>query len=344
MNHEFFMRRCLEIAALGLADAAPNPCVGALLVHDNVILSEAYTSAYGGPHAEVNCIRNVKETQQHLIASSTLYVSLEPCSHQGKTPPCSDLIIKHKIPLVVIANSDPNALVAGKGIAKLEAAGIKVILGILEKESLEVNKRFFTFHNKKRPYIILKWAQTANGFFAPDNNSQFWITNKKTKALVHSWRSQEMAILVGEKTILSDNPRLDTRLVIGKNPLRIVVNTQHHLNEELHIFQDGNPTLVFSFEKRANFAQVSFVLLNSHISVIKQIMDTLYNLQINSVIIEGGAFTLNKFIEENLWDEARILNGAKELHSGIVAPKINATLIDSFSILEDKIEIYRNKV
>ena len=343
MNHEYFMQRCLELAAIGLAEAAPNPSVGAVLVYDNKIIAEGYTSAYGGPHAEVNCINNVKEADQHLISSSRLYVSLEPCSHFGKTPPCSDLLIANKIPQVIIANKDPNPLVAGKGIVKLKESGIEVIEGVLEKEGLELNRRFFTFHTKKRPYIILKWAQTPGGYFAPDNNSQFWITTKKTKALVHSWRSQEMAILVGENTILSDDPRLNTRLVAGKNPLRIVVNTKQHLDEQLQIFQDGLPTLVFTFEERANFKKVKFICLNSDGSILKQILDKLYELHINSVIVEGGAYTLNKFIEEELWDEARILTGTKELASGIKAPKILGTQKDSFNILEDKIEILRNK-
>ena len=343
MNHEYFMQRCLELAFMGLPEASPNPSVGAVLVHDNKIIAEGATSAYGGPHAEVNCIQNVKAEDQHLIKNSRLYVSLEPCSHYGKTPPCSDLIIANKIPQVIIANKDPNVLVAGKGIAELKDSGIELIEGVLEKEGFELNRRFFTFHTKKRPYIILKWAQTPEGYFAPDNKSQFWITNKKTKALVHSWRSQEMGILVGENTILSDDPRLNTRLVEGKNPVRIVLNANQHLDEKLKIFQDEQPTLVFSFEQRVDFKKVKFVLLNSEESIIKQVLEHLYEFQINSIIIEGGAFTLNSFIAEGLWDEARILTGANELGSGIKAPKILGTRKDYFYLLEDKIEILRNK-
>jgi diaminohydroxyphosphoribosylaminopyrimidine deaminase / 5-amino-6-(5-phosphoribosylamino)uracil reductase len=342
MNHEYFMQRCLELAVIGLAEASPNPSVGAVLVHNNTIISEGYTSSYGGPHAEVNCIQNVKAEEQHLIKESKLYVSLEPCSHYGRTPPCSDLIIANKIPQVIIANKDPNPLVSGKGAAALNAAGIKLVEGVLEKEGFEVNRRFFTFHAKRRPYITLKWAQTAHGYFAPDHKSQFWITNKKTKALVHSWRSQEMGILVGENTILNDNPRLNTRLVVGKNPLRIVINTNQHLNNALQIFQDAHPTLIFTFEKRTDFNEVKFVHLNEEEPITKQVLDKLYDLNVNSLIVEGGAFTLNSFIEDGLWDEARILTGVRELSSGIKAPKVVGKLKESFSILNDKIEILRN--
>lgn len=342
MNHEYFMQRCFDLASIGLANASPNPSVGAVLVHENNIIGEGFTSAYGGSHAEVNCLKSVKAEAVNLIKESRLYVSLEPCSHFGKTPPCSDLIIAYQIPHVIIANQDPNPLVAGKGIAKLKTSGIIVTENILAEKGCELNKRFFTFHTKKRPYIILKWAQTTMGFFAPDNNSQFWITNKKTKALVHAWRSQEMAILVGEKTILNDNPRLDTRLVAGKSPIRIVVNTEQHLDEKLVIFQDGNPTIVFTFEQRANFGATTFVHLIKEESIIKQILAKLYQLAINSVIIEGGAYTLNAFIEAGLWDEARILTGEKELSKGIQAPKISGTSISEFKILNDNIQILIN--
>ncbi len=224
MNHQKYMQRCLDLAKLGLRNAAPNPSVGAVLVYNDEIISEGFTSAYGGAHAEVNCINNLAKTKHHLLAKSTLYVSLEPCSHFGKTPPCSDLIVASKIPTVVIATRDSNPLVAGKGVAKLKASGIAVIEDVLQEEARELNKRFFTFHTKQRPYIILKWAQTPKGIFAPDNNKQFWITNKKTKALVHQGRSEEMAILVGDKTITTDNPRLNVRLVEGKSPIRVVIN------------------------------------------------------------------------------------------------------------------------
>jgi diaminohydroxyphosphoribosylaminopyrimidine deaminase/5-amino-6-(5-phosphoribosylamino)uracil reductase len=344
MNHEHYMRRCLQLAELGLAEAAPNPSVGAVLVHENKIIGEGYTSPYGGAHGEVNCINNAKVKYGKIPANSILYVSLEPCSHFGKTPPCSDLIIKHKISRVVIANTDPNPLVAGKGIAKLRTVGIEVIEGVLEDQGFQVNKRFFTFHAKKRPYITLKWAQTTSGFFAPNNKEQFWITNKKTKALVHIWRSQEMGILLGANTIRIDNPRLNTRLIAGKSPIRIIIYTHEALDEQVHIFKDGLPTIVFSFKAQKNFNQVKFFQLNPDENIPKQVINTLYEFEINSILIEGGAFTLNSFIEAGLWDEARVLTGAKELPSGIEAPKIRGNLIEEFQILEDNIQILRRKI
>jgi len=342
MNHELYMQRCLDLAKIGLAAASPNPSVGAVLVHENKIIGEGYTSAYGGAHAEVNCLESVALENKDLISQSTLYVSLEPCSHFGKTPPCSNLIIENNIPKVVIACTDPNPLVAGKGIAKLKAAGIEVVENVLKEAALESNKRFFTFHTKKRPYIILKWAQTPNGFFAPNNNEQFWITNKKTKALVHSWRSQEMGILVGGKTILADNPRLNTRLVEGKNPIRIVINTKDDFKGQLHILDQTIPTIIFGWNKKENKENLQYVLLKPEENIVKQIISTLFDLQINSIIVEGGAATLQQFITQNLWDEARILQGEKELHQGILAPKIKGKVIENYTILKDQIKIIKN--
>ena len=342
MNHEFYMQRCLDLAKIGLAAASPNPSVGAVLVYENNIIGEGFTSAYGGAHAEVNCLNSVKAENKHLISKSTLYVSLEPCSHFGKTPPCSNLIIQNNIQKVFIACTDPNPLVAGKGIAKLKAAGIEVVENILEQEALASNKRFFIFHTQKRPYIILKWAQTPNGYFAPNNNQQFWITNKKTKTLVHSWRSQEMAILVGGKTVLSDNPRLNTRLIEGKSPIRIVINTKTELKNNVHVLDQKIPTIIFNYDKNEKKENLQFILLDKTISYVPQILKHLFELNINSVIIEGGAATLNQFIEQNLWDEARILTGNKELHEGIKAPIVNGDIVEEFYILQDQIKILKN--
>lgn len=346
MNHEFYMQRCLDLAKIGTAAASPNPSVGALLVHEHKIIGEGYTSAYGGAHAEVNCLNNVLEEHKHLISKSSLYVSLEPCSHYGKTPPCSNLIIEKEIHKVIIACTDPNPLVAGKGIKKLKAAGIEVVENILEKQALESNKRFFTFHTKKRPYIILKWAQTPNGFFAPNNNEQFWITNKNTKALVHAWRSQEMGILVGGKTVLADNPRLNTRLVEGKSPIRIVINTKADFPKKLNILDQSIPTIIFNFYKNKEEKNLHYIQIQQEENIIPQVLKLLFDLQISSIIVEGGASTLKQFIDLNLWDEARILEGEKELHKGIKAPKLNGgkqeTSNEAFQILKDKISIYRN--
>lgn len=346
MNHEFYMQRCLDLAKIGLAAASPNPCVGAVLVHNNKIIGEGYTAAFGGAHAEVNCLNSVSKENQALINKSTLYVSLEPCSHFGKTPPCSNLIIEKNIPKVVVACTDPNPLVAGKGIAKLKAAGIEVVENILREEALASNKRFFTFHTKKRPYIILKWAQTPSGFFAPNNNEQFWITNKKTKTLVHSWRSQEMGILVGGRTILTDNPRLNTRLVEGKSPIRIVINTKKDFPKDSHILDQSIQTIIFNFYKNEEIKKLKYIQINKEENLISQVLKHLYNLQINSIIVEGGAATHHQFIAQNLWDEARILQGEKELHDGILAPKVKdvnpKASGEKYQILKDQIKIIKN--
>lgn len=338
------MQRCLQLSKIGLRKAAPNPSVGAILVYKNNIISEGYTSPFGGAHAEVNCLQNIDDKE--ILNQSTLYVSLEPCSHYGKTPPCSNLIIEKGIKKVVVACLDPNPKVAGNGIEKLQKAGIEVKQNILHDEAIAVNKRFFTFYTKKRPYIILKWAQTPNGFFAPtatETKKQFWITNKKTKALVHSWRSQEMAILVGENTIITDNPRLNTRLVAGKNPLRIIINTQQKLNEKAIVFTDGNPTILFSnFDYNIDNKTNKVISITDKKSIVEQVLDYLYRHEINSLIVEGGAYTLNEFITNNMWDEARILYGVNELEQGIKAPKIKGTDPKEYNIGTDLIKILKN--
>mgnify|MGYP002629388282 CR=1 FL=1 len=341
MNHEHYMQRCLQLAELGLANAAPNPSVGAVLVHDDVIIGEGYTSAYGGPHGEVNCIQDARAKLAKVPSGSILYVSLEPCSHFGKTPPCSDLIIKENIATVVIACTDPNPLVAGKGIRKLKDAGIEVIENICQEEALELNKRFFTFHQEKRPYIILKWAQSKEGYFAPDSGKQFWITNPKTKALVHTWRSQEMAILVGAKTVLADNPKLNTRLIEGKDPLRVIINTKEQLNPKSQVFEDELPTLLFSYEKMELTSPKEWIPLNQEQDVIPQILNCLYTKNVNSVIVEGGAFTLQQFIDLGLWDEARILTGKNNLKEGILAPKIEGKIMGEFKFMGDQVNILK---
>lgn len=343
MLHEIYMQRCLDIARRGLRSAAPNPSVGAVLVYKNKIIAEGFTSPYGGAHAEVNCINNVKEEDKNLISKSSLYVSLEPCSHFGKTPPCSKLIIKNKIPRVIIATRDPNPLVAGNGIAELKNHGIDVIESVLEDKAREQNKRFFCLFTKKRPYIILKWAQTKQALFSPNSNEQFWITNKRTKALVHQWRSEEMAILVGEKTVLADKPRLNVRLVKGENPVRIVINTDKELDTNLPIFNGEIPSWIYSKFKGTNKENLEFIPIKNADNVLDEILKDLYERQISSLIVEGGAFTLAKFIEQGLWDEARILIGEKELKEGIAAPKIKGKLCEEFQISGDLIQVYKNE-
>ncbi|SHH77397.1 bifunctional diaminohydroxyphosphoribosylaminopyrimidine deaminase/5-amino-6-(5-phosphoribosylamino)uracil reductase RibD [Winogradskyella jejuensis] len=329
---ERYITRCLQIAKNGLGTTRPNPMVGAVIVNDNKIIAEGYTSPYGGPHAEVNAINAIKN--KDLLKISTLYVTLEPCSHQGKTPPCSDLIVKHKIPRVVIGCIDDNPQVAGKGIAKLKEAGCEVTVGVLERQCKEHHKRFFTFHNKKRPYIILKWAETKDGFIAPKSKNKqkpVWITNQYSRQLVHEWRAEEQAILVGTNTVLQDNPSLTVRDWKGENPLRIVLDRRLKLDKNFSVFDDKAETLILS-ETNIDFEK----------PIAKEICGLLFDRNINSIIIEGGAKTLQTFINENLWDEARVFIGDTEFKDGIKAPQLKGNLISEEQFLNDTLKIYTN--
>ncbi len=329
-TNEYYIKRCIDIAKSGLGSVAPNPMVGCVIVHNNKIIGEGYTSPYGGPHAEVNAINAVKDP--HLLNESTLFVTLEPCSHFGKTPPCSDLIIKHKIPKVVIGCIDDNEQVAGKGIAKLRDSGCEVTVGVLEKECKEHHKRFFTFHNKKRPYIILKWAQTKDGYVAPLHKSEkkpVWITNAYSRQMVHRWRAEEQAILVGTNTVVEDNPSLTVRDWTGKHPIRILLDQHNRLSKNHHVF-DGKVTTHVISNADIDFSR----------PIAKQIVQYLYKKDINSVIIEGGSKTLNTFIAEGLWDEARIFTGNVEFNEGVNAPKLKANMISETQLLDDKLQIY----
>ena len=324
------MNRCLQIAKNGLGTTRPNPMVGAVVVYNHKIIGEGFTSPYGGHHAEVNAINSVKD--QSLLIKSTLYVTLEPCSHFGKTPPCSDLIVKHKIPNVVIGCIDDNPEVAGKGSAKLEASGCKVTFGVLETECKQHHKRFFTFHTKKRPYIILKWAETKDGFISPlkrDAQKPVWITNPYSRQLVHKWRSEEQAILVGTKTVLEDNPSLTVRDWTGQNPVRVVLDRSSRLKSDFNVFNTNVKTLIIS-AKETDFDK----------PIASQICALLYENNINSVIIEGGALTLQTFVDEGLWDEARIFTGHAEFKSGTRAPQLEGKLISETKIKTDILRIY----
>ena len=330
--HETYIQRCIDIAKNGLGITAPNPMVGAIIVHNNTIIGEGFTSSYGGDHAEVNAINSVKD--KDVLNQATLYVTLEPCSHFGKTPPCSDLIIAHQIPTVVIGCVDDNPEVSGKGIAKLKTEGCNVTVGVLENECKIHHKRFFTFHNKKRPYVILKWAETSDGFIAPttkDGNKPVWITNEYSRQLVHKWRAEEQAILVGTNTVLEDNPSLTVRDWTGKHPIRIVIDRHNKLSKDHSIFNSASETMIIS-ENEADF--------NNPLG--QEICSFLHSKDINSVIIEGGAKTLQTFIDENLWDEARIFEGTLVFKSGIKAPKLSGKLNSEQLILEDSLKIYVN--
>lgn len=306
--------------------------VGCVIVRDEKIIAEGFTSPYGGNHAEVNAINSIED--KSLLKKATLYVTLEPCSHFGKTPPCSNLIIEHRIPKVVVGCIDDNLEVAGKGIKKLIDSGCNVTVGILEKECKNHHKRFFTFHNKKRPYIILKWAETQDGFIAPltkDEKKPVWITNKYSRQLVHKWRTEEQAILVGTNTVKEDNPSLTSRDYKGKNPIRVVIDEDNKLNSDYSIFNSESKTIVIS-NKNVNFSK----------PLATEITNLLFKKNINSVIIEGGAQTLQTFINENLWDEARVFEGNLNFSEGIKAPILSAKKSQNTKIKDDLLKVYYN--
>lgn len=320
--HESYMRRCITLAQQGEGHVAPNPLVGAVLVHENRIIGEGWHQAYGGPHAEVHCINSVQPKHQHLIASATLYVSLEPCAHYGKTPPCSLLILQKGIRKVVIGCRDPFNQVNGKGIEQLQQAGVDVITGVLEKECRFLNRRFFFFHEHQQPYIILKWAQTANGFMGSGTKERLLISDPVTNRLVHKWRAEESAILVGSRTALLDNPALTNRHWPGQSPLRMVIDRQLQLPTSLQIFQDGNPTLVFNCLKQAQEGPIQYIQLQEHDALLPQIIQYCYQERILSVLVEGGQALLNLFLEKGYWNEIRRITSPQpvNLEAGVLAP------------------------
>ena len=344
-EHEKYMQRCIDLAKLGMGYVSPNPMVGAVIVMDSIIIGEDYHHKYGEAHAEVNAINQVISNfsdSAELLNQSTLYVSLEPCAHYGKTPPCADLIIKHKIPKVVVGCADPFDAVNGKGIEKLKDAGIEVITGVLEKQCRWLNRRFFTRVRKHRPYIILKWAQTADGFFAPDDKSQYWITGLESRKLVHRWRGEEDAVLVGKNTAAIDNPQLNVRYGQGKSPIRVVIDRRLELNKGLNIFDQSVETLIFNEVKTAIDGKNKYIALEDFDRYVPQyILYQLYLRDIQSIIIEGGAYTLNTFIEADLWDEARIFTGKTNLKKGVKAPQIIGAA-EEFSVGADKLLILVN--
>ena len=335
------MQRCFQLAEKGLGFVAPNPMVGCVIVHNNNIIGEGYHQKFGQAHAEVNAIASIED--KSLLSESTLYVNLEPCSHFGKTPPCSDLLIEHKIKRVVVSCLDTNPLVAGKGITKLRNAGIEVFTHVLETEGRTLNKRFFTYHEKKRPYIILKWAQTKDGFISkvpPFIKEENWITNNQSKKLVHTWRSQEQAILVGTHTALIDNPALTVRLAEGKNPIRILIDKKLEVPLSNAIFSQEAETIVFTEKAQADKNNISYHQIDFEKDSMQQILNDLYDKKITSLIIEGGAYTLQSFINKKLWDEARVFTGNKYFQSGIKAPVLVVQKTNSQMIEEDELNFF----
>lgn len=349
MNYDQkFMFRCIELAKLGLGNTSPNPIVGCVITHNNKIIGEGYHKKYGEAHAEVNAINAVKNKE--LLKKSTLYVTLEPCSHYGKTPPCADLIVNSKIPRVVISCVDSNPQVSGKGIEILQKADIEVKTGILKDLYEWENRRFFVFHDKKRPYIILKWAKTKDGFIdvIRDNNIQniSWITNEACRTLVHKWRTEEQAILIGTNTAKNDNPELTARNYNGKNPLRIVIDRNLILPQNLKVFNKNANTVIIT--EKTNYPNIvneniKYCSVNFDNNFEENLLNELYKLNVQSVIIEGGLFTLNSFINKNLWDEARIFTGKIKFEKGLLSPQINGEKLYSEKILDCEFEFLKNK-
>lgn len=341
---EKYIKRCIELAKNGLGTTYPNPLVGCVIIFENTIIGEGWHKKSGASHAEVIAIESVQNKE--LLSSSTLYVSLEPCSHFGKTPPCADLILKYKIPNVVIGTVDPNSKVAGKGIQKLKDSGVNVTFGILEKEGNELNKRFFTFHRKNRPYIILKWAESADGFISPKNKTEqkpVWISNEYSRQLVHKWRSEEQAILVGTQTIIDDNPSLTVRDWVGKNPIRVVIDKENAIDLSSNVFDNQAKTIVFSNkEVTSNSDKIQTIKIDFDTNSTQEIVKKLYNNNIQSIIIEGGRKTLQSFIDTNLWDEARVFIGEINLKEGTKAPELNRKINLKVVLKKDTLLLYRN--
>lgn len=334
---ELFMLRALELARLGIGRVSPNPQVGCVIVHDGKMIGEGWHQKYGGPHAEVNAINSV--TDKSLLEQATVYVNLEPCSHFGKTPPCADLLIAHRVRKVVVANVDSNPLVGGNGLAKLQAAGIETVVGVLDQQARELNKRFFTFVEKKRPYIILKWAQTADGFIARSNFDSKWISNEYSRQLVHRWRSEEDAILVGSGTAAHDNPALTVRDWSGRNPVRIVIDRHLKLPDSLHLFDGNTPTLCYNLIQEKTEKDTTRVKL-PEAEFLKSLVADLRTRNIQSLIIEGGAQTLSAFLNENLWDEARVFKARQSFGSGIAAPTFHGNLKETLDVMDDELQIW----
>lgn len=324
MNHEYYMQKALDLARQGWPAAAPNPVVGCVIVRQDDIVASAYHEQYGGPHAEVLAVQRLPATI--LPADCTVYVTLEPCSHFGKTPPCADLLIDRGFKNIVVAMPDPNPLVAGKGIGKLRQAGVEVAVGVLEKEAASLNRRFITFFEKQRPYYILKWAQTADGFVArlpgPGAGQDNKISGQAAQELVHQLRAETMGIMVGKNTVLQDNPLLTTRLVPGKNPVRIFIDRNLEVPQSFSVYNSEAPTIIFNALRSADEGHLRFIRLESEAGLPAQISAHLYRLGIQSVLIEGGPVLLNDFIASDAWDEALVFqNPDLSFGEGIKAPE-----------------------
>jgi len=352
-THQKYMNRCIELAKMGEGHTYPNPLVGSVIVYNGKIIGEGFHRKYGDPHAEVNAINSVKD--KSVLSESTIYVNLEPCAHHGKTPPCADLIISTGIKKVVVATIDPFAEVAGKGIERMIEAGIDVTVGVLEDEARFLNRRFFTFHEKKRPYIIIKWAQTLDGFIDSerlDNNTPKWITNDASRTIVHSWRANEMGIMIGTNTAKMDNPNLNVREWAVNNPVRIVLDRTLRLSPELNVFDSSQNTIIYAgnnASSKKNIEQfegkdkVEIVIVDYAKDVISEILDDLYNRGIQSIIVEGGTKLIESFYKNSQWDELRVFTGNTFFGKGVKAPEVIGELYYEQRIDECCLFTYLNR-
>ena len=353
--HEKYIKRCIELAKNGLGTTYPNPLVGAVIVHENKIMGEGWHQKSGEPHAEVHAINSVKNKE--LLKESTIYVNLEPCSHYGKTPPCSDLIVRSKIPNVVIGSLDTNSLVSGKGIEHLRNNGCNVIVGELENECFELNKRFYTFHNKKRPYVILKWAESKDGFMDTDRKvnaiheaNPTWISTVYSRQLVHQFRAEEQAILIGTETALKDNPKLDVRSMSGINPVRVVLDKSLRIPFNYNLLDGSIKSIVIidaSTDVNRQYLTISNLVIEPidfKSNVVEQLLEVLYKHEIQSLIVEGGKQLLESFIHENYWDEARIFVGSSNLNNGVKSPEFKGVKQLEITIFDDLLTVYKNPI
>lgn len=335
------MERCLVLAQKGRGNTYPNPMVGALLVKDNKIISEGWHQKAGTAHAEVNALSKLHSND---LKDATLYVNLEPCSHQGKTPPCCDLVIEKGIKKVVVGAKDPNPKVAGKGIKAMQKAGINVVVGVLEKNCIELNKRFYCFHTQNRPYIILKWAQSIDGFLAPKEDkkgSVSWISDDHSQQLVHRWRAEEHAVLIGRNTVEADNPKLTTRKWKGTNPIRLIIDPKLNINPNHTIFNNESQTIVFNYLKKDHRDNIYWEQLNRE-NPLESLLEITTRYTIQSIIIEGGAITLNHFLNAKLWDECRIFYNSKNLNDGVKAPNVPKGILEEKKVVRDILQVIKN--
>ncbi len=338
MSDTLYMQRALELAVLGLGTVSPNPVVGCVIVHENRIIGEGWHQKYGGPHAEVNAILSVREPE--LLPESTVYVTLEPCSHFGKTPPCADLLIEHQVKRVVICNLDTNPLVSGRGMSKLRDAGVTVETGLLQEEGRKINRRFFTFMEKKRPFILLKWAQTADGFIAREDFSSKWISNTEARRLVHKWRAEQDGVMVGTNTALYDNPRLNVRDWTGDDPIRIVLDRYRRLPKSLYLFDQTQVTLCYNYLEAESREYVQWLKLNDPDQMLEEMLEDMYQRKIQSVMVEGGSQLLRAFLKKDLWDEARVFVSTQRFGKGITAPVIHLPFSEKHEIKGDLLYVY----